>query len=564
MKASLVSATSIAALLAFEAVPAMAGPAFDLSAPTPSTCDNIASPSTCTLTFYALPGTAAGNQKVTMTADTPITGTLNFAVAPSGFSGAAKSSNANLAIGGTFTSAAYGFTGATSAGSAGMTVTATGVGSASVAAGTGTNPNAAQTSALSFSGITVAPIQNVGSTDAGYVLVGSSGNATVTVTNTGHGNLDTSAGTKGNLNGTVGKGSAVFVGGNTKVSLADGASQAVTYLFTPTKQSTTASTINIVTTFTNGNSSGDNTGQTVTSTLSGQGVAPVNKVSSVSPVYARVGGAAATSTVTVTNIGNGNLAPGGSSVSHNNLNGSTPGISGSSSWTGIGSTFSIADGGSDVLSFQYAPQGKRGTSSSGNVSVGFSNGNSNLTNTAQTVKATLTGNTVGPIYQSAWPLSTINTPTPNTTNPTKISNISFGTVAANTNRSELLALTNTSTDLNGGNHTLTDLSVESFTIAGKNASNFNIAGAQSGSGGVAAVLPEGGGTETIDIGFLGATTGSYTALLTLVTDQGTAFGGIGDSFSYSLIAMVPEPTSMLLLSVGIGGVLLVNRRRRPH
>jgi hypothetical protein len=98
MKASLVSATSIAALLAFEAGPATAGPVFDLSpSSAQSTCDNVASPSTCTLNFYALPGKAAGGQTVTLTAVVPITGQLTFDAAPMGFTGNSKTSNANLA-----------------------------------------------------------------------------------------------------------------------------------------------------------------------------------------------------------------------------------------------------------------------------------------------------------------------------------------------------------------------------------------------------------------------------------------------------------------------------------
>jgi hypothetical protein len=107
MRASLVSATSIATALALEAGPAMAGPVFDLSAPSPSTCNNTASPSTCTVTFYALPGKAATSQKLTLTADTKITGTATFPSAPIGFTGSTTSSNGNLSQGATFTSKGY-------------------------------------------------------------------------------------------------------------------------------------------------------------------------------------------------------------------------------------------------------------------------------------------------------------------------------------------------------------------------------------------------------------------------------------------------------------------------
>ena len=55
--------------------------------------------------------------------------------------------------------------------------------------------------------------------------------------------------------------------------------------------------------------------------------------------------------------------------------------------------------------------------------------------------------------------------------------------------------------------------------------------------------------------------------LTLFTDEDVDFGAAGGNFYvYSLAALVaaPEPASMLLLSIGIGGVLVVRRRRKTH
>ena len=108
MKASLVSATSIAALLAWEAGPAVAGPVFDLSTTDPnSTCSNVASPSSCTLNLYALPGQSSAGVSVTMKADVQITGSQTFSAAPlvpSGFSGTKKEGSGALASGKTLTS----------------------------------------------------------------------------------------------------------------------------------------------------------------------------------------------------------------------------------------------------------------------------------------------------------------------------------------------------------------------------------------------------------------------------------------------------------------------------
>ena len=815
MKSSLVSATSLAALMAFEVAPVTAGPVFDLSTGSAqSSCNNTVSPSACTVNFYALPSQAAATQTVTLTAKVPISDKTIFQAAPVGFSGAENKSSTNLPIGRIFTSNAYGFTGAASAGSSGQTTTTTGANQALAAKGA----NAAQTSILSFNGITVAPIQSViaadagnvlvgqtgtatvtvknsghgnlasgglpspttnlkgtiagassngfsgagsnsislgdaaetvftyvytptvrnaasggnslavaatftngnasgsnaansatktirgtgvapqdsgisggnagfvlvkttravgitvsnangdgntsgkgalsnlngsitgvsgffsgspsfsiadkqvstvdvtfaptqatggqfatsssvtgsfdnGSTDgkntahtssgtpvtgtavapiasvtssnAGFVLVGVSGTATVTVTNAGHGNLDTTVPkSTSNLNGNIGAGGSVFKGSGgtltgSESGLRDGGSQKATYTFSPTVRTGSPDSTNIVTTLTNGSPDGLNNGSSVTSTLSGQGVAPINQVSSVSPVYARAGGLAVNSTVTIANIGDGNRATGGpSSVS--NLNGNIGAVTGTN-WTGSGSTFSIQDNsvssGTTFKStvYQYAPQSTRGSNSVGAVAIGFDNGNSNQTNTAQTVNVALAGNTVGPVYQSQLN-GTPNTPGKSGAAPS--STIEFGTVAGGHKAIASLALVNISTDASGGDHTLTDLSIERFSIEGANATNFDILGEQSGTAGVAGILSAFGGNETVNIGFAAAAIGVYGATLSFFTDEGAGFGGLGNFYTYALSAFVtvaaPEPASMLLLSVSIGGLLVVRRRRQRH
>jgi hypothetical protein len=455
MKASLVSATSAAALLISEFSPAVAGPVFDLatsSSSTGSMCDNVASPSSCTLNFYALPGTSAVGATVTMTANTMIGGNQTFAAAPAGFSGASATNKSTLQPGNSFTSNTYGFIGGTSAGPSGQTLTSTGTALAFVAAGSGKNGNAAQNSNLLFNGITVSPIGNA---------------------------------------------------------------------------------------------------------------------SSVMQVYARAGSGtsgSATSTVTISNVGKGNLATGGPSNT-SNLNGTIGPISGTN-WTGPAATvFSIQDSTtagptSNSFTYAYAPQATRGSQSVGLVPVAFANGSSDGTNNKQTVTVSLTGNTVGPVYLSRWPGTTVNTPPANTNPPPASSTISWGTVGIGSNHIQALTLANISTDANGGNHSLTDLTIESFSITGKNAANFSVTGFTPGQ-----VLSE-GQSMVLDLGFSSTAAGTYSGLLELVTDEGVGLGGAGgDTFFYDLAALatVPEPSSMLLLSAGIGGALMVLRRqRRSH
>lgn len=439
--------------------------------------------------------------------------------------------------------------------------------------------NNSESVSYTITGQGVAPVDSgMTGSNAGYVLVKTgSASVSVTVSNaSGDGNLS-NLGSISNLNATLQNpsGSSQFSGGTFGVSLQDGQTQTYSYTFAPTVRGADSATV--TGNFVNGSADNLNQSHTNAATVYGTGVAPVNSVSSVSPVYARVGGTSATATVTVTNTGDGNLATGGPDPS-SNLQGSVGGAVGPSQWSGSGGTLNGANGLPDATNGQplantsqsygytYNSTGTaRGTSLSATVSVGLTNGSSDGMNNSQTVNVTLVGETVGPQYQS-FLHSADNTPGKNGNPPT--STIDWGTVGTKAGpHLELMSLVNKSTDPNGGNSLLTDLSIESFTITGSDADHYSIGGQQSGT--LGDVLQENGGHTSLYITFnsLGDGPGSFDdAMLTIMTDEDTTFGGTGNYYEYDLTAATqiatPEPGSLLLVSVGLGGVMMVRRRKR--
>jgi len=437
-----------------------------------------------------------------------------------------------------------------------FTPTARGVAAASVTTTLtdgGTN-NAATTITTSLSGTGVAPVLNLSATaSAGYVLVGSgnTGTASVVVRNIGDGNKSGLAATS-NLRGNVGTAAASgFSGSGGAVSATDTSSVTFNYVYTPTVRGT--STTNVVSTFVNGSTDGTNQSVTGTTTLTGTGVAPVASVNA-GTTYVRLG-TSGTATATLSNVGDGNLSNKGTT---SNLRGTATSAVGTNFVALVGNpgSISLADAASTTLGYTYTPVSRTAQTSTATFSL--LDGNTAGTNAAQTLTATVTAQGIGPTYRSSF-ASVVNTPgavangATVTTGPT----LNFGTAGIGYAQTFYLDLANITTDTNGGNAALTDLSINHFTIAGANAGNFSSAFTPG------TVIHE-GGSILMPITVMAAYAGLLTGRLTIFTDETTSLGGIGDTFTYQLAVLAPEPASLAVLGAGLAGLAGIRRRRRDH
>jgi hypothetical protein len=342
----------------------------------------------------------------------------------------------------------------------------------------------------------------------GNVLVGTPGNTTLTVTNLG-GQGSVLSGTLPGATGEFGPAGTSAFG-----PLDSGQAASQEYIYTPDVRGGNAQDITITT----------NVGD-VRVILSGTGVAPIQAVdtSAASAGLVRIG-TTRTATVTVNNIGDGNLSGVGTA---SNLNGAV--AAGSGKFTGPGGSIGLADGDTQTFSFTYAPISHAADSTT--VPIQFSNGSANGANLAETVNANLSGQGVGPVFSSDLaPGSTLD----------------FGELPQASLESLFLNISNASTDPNGGNTTLTDLTLRTAEITGPDGGLFSIGGFTPG-----AVLHE-SGLLSLEIAYNGTGEhGPRSAMLTIVTDEGVAIGaGGGNVFTYQISAsLAPEPGTLVLLAI---------------
>jgi len=298
-----------------------------------------------------------------------------------------------------------------------------------------------------------------------------------------------------------------------------------------------------------------------TFTLEGNAVAPVASIA-VSPLYARIGGGATTiAAITVSNAGNGDLYSNTSLAAQ--LQGSIGTPSGSV-FTGTASSFTLNDSNytgsgtattTAAFSYVYTTATTR-TPTTASVTVSLANGSSN-TNAAGTSVVTLTGQGVGPAFQSKFGSTTYSNSTNVGNNTLTAGTIAFASSKPGATVTTMVTLSNVSTD--PGSASLTDLTLKSFNLSGPQAADFSVLGFTTNT-----VLAE-AQSVTVALDFSGATVGNYDADLSWSTDQGAALGGNGAVYTFLLDPwVVPEPATIVTFGMGLAGLGWVRRRRNAR
>jgi len=236
-----------------------------------------------------------------------------------------------------------------------------------------------------------------------YALAGSknTGSTAVTLTNIGDGNKAGSSTTfrlsAATNKATLGTGWSGSVS-NTS-TLADGLSSSAGTLTYTAQANRATNTMTVTSAFTNGNPNDKNTAHTLTTTLTGVTVAPVQSTTATGTTLYALPGGTTTGSLTIKNVGDGSFVS-------KTLTGSVSTSNGAGfSSTGAGA-FALNDGktgpAATTLTQTVTYTGQtRGDSSTASVTAAFTNGNSDGSNAAQSVTTTFNAQTVAPVASVA-------------------------------------------------------------------------------------------------------------------------------------------------------------------
>ena len=404
-----------------------------------------------------------------------------------------------------------------------------------------------------------------------YALAGGSATQSFAIKNVGDGNasgLTNSATEKTNLwgsaavtNGDGWSGSVAnfdnTIGNSLTDNLTAGSSRVSTFTYAPAAGTARGSaTSQITVNYTSGST--NNAGSEVTTVLTGTTVAPVASTTALATLGPVRVGTSTTGSLTVKNIGDGNLAgaDNGTTVL-SNLRGAVS-ISGSSAITG-GGTVNLADSSSQTYMFTYAPTARGNDSAT--ISTAFTNGSSDGKNLASTSSNTVTGTAVGPEFDA-------NVAGKNASSGAIINGgtILFGEAVGGLTLQDLL-ISNLSDDT--ASKALTDLTLTNVTITGSTEFSFSLSGFDSGNTGFVSSATNaalsntknGDGQGSIAIQFVNKA-GSGSAQLRIETDEGAALGGAGAIYVYNLIFSVPEPGTIAVFGAGLLGLAISRQRRK--